>query len=75
LQTAVSSLQAMESETSATLGAEPSKARSDAVADEMLAQCKLGEIQQRLARKLGRETADANSQPEVAPADDDIEHF
>jgi hypothetical protein len=41
----------------------------------MLAQCKLGEIQQRLARKLGRETADANSRPEVAPADDDIELF
>jgi methyl-accepting chemotaxis protein len=73
----ISNLDALDSETAARLSVTADAGTAEAIADQILEQCKLGEIHQRLERRFGRAVA-ADDQPAgaaSASSSDDIELF
>lgn len=74
LQTTIANLDDLNRQTTTQLPVSSSRSTADAVADKILEDCKLGEIQDRLAKEFGRETVrpSGHGMSEVeTPADDD----
>jgi methyl-accepting chemotaxis protein len=77
LEATISNLNQLDGETTAELPVAPNSAKAEAIADQILDKCKLGEIHQRLARRFGRAEAvsETAGTPAQASDDTDIELF
>ena len=67
LDVAITGLGALAGETEARVTLQPSMERAEAIADQILDRCKLGDIRQRLARQFGRH-ADPHRAPPAPDA-------